>query len=125
MTASAPCLADVFPLCCRLFFTFWVTPENESAKRQLRRFPCFSAGFSGAPKGCLLHLASAHPHRVHKSAVRSSVRISESNSTRGKHPIHSRGDFGYLAAACFAGLVYHPPLGASVETARPVANFID
>src|SRR5215472_11423195 len=68
MTSSAPCLADVFPLCCRLFFTFWVTPENESAKGQLRRFPCFSAGFSGAPKGCPLHLASAHPHRVHKSA---------------------------------------------------------
>src|SRR5215469_10403787 len=58
-TDSIPCLADVFSLCSSVFFTFWVTPENESAKRQLRRFPCSNAGFSGSPRGCLGRLPSA------------------------------------------------------------------
>ena len=46
---SAPCLAGVFPLCFRLFFAFWVTPENGFAKRHLRCSTCFNAGFSGVP----------------------------------------------------------------------------
>src|SRR3974377_587364 len=69
ITVSAPCPQGVFSLCFRLFFTFWVTPENESAKRQLHRFPCFNPGFSGSPKGSLLHRLLSASNTVHRSAT--------------------------------------------------------
>src|SRR3974377_993089 len=80
ITVSAPCPQGVFSLCFRLFFTFWVTPENESAKRQLHRFPCFNPGFSGSPKGSLLHrlLSASNPvHRFayNRAAVKRNVRV--------------------------------------------------
>src|SRR3974390_3132757 len=68
ITVSAPCPQGVFSLSFRLFFTFWVTPENESAKRQLHRFPCFNPGFSGSPKGSLLHRLLSASNPVHRSA---------------------------------------------------------
>src|SRR3974377_138187 len=68
ITVSAPCPQGVFSLCFRLFFTFWVTPENESAKHQLHRFPCFNPGFSGSPKGSLLHRLLSASNPVHRSA---------------------------------------------------------
>ena len=51
LTASTPCVTQRFSLFSRLLFTFWVAPENEFAKRQLRFSTCFNAGFSGSPIG--------------------------------------------------------------------------
>jgi hypothetical protein len=53
LTAPSPCMARLFSLSSRLLFTFWVAPENEFAKRQLRFSTCSNAGFSGSPNGCL------------------------------------------------------------------------
>src|SRR5713101_9540072 len=51
LTAPTPCVTRLFSLSSRLLFTFWVAPENEFAKRQLRFSTCFNAGFSGSPIG--------------------------------------------------------------------------
>src|ERR1700722_11575689 len=49
-TQSGPCLAGVFSLCFRLLFTFWVTPENELAKRYLRYSHLFYRRILRVPK---------------------------------------------------------------------------
>src|SRR3954470_2533159 len=69
LTPPTPCVTRLFSLSSRLLFTFWVAPENEFAKRQLRSSTCFNAGFSGSPKRLPRSSPQSRPDPVHNPGV--------------------------------------------------------
>src|SRR6185437_14713004 len=78
VTASDPCLADVFRVCSFLLFTIWVTPGNQFAKLALRDSSVLTQDFRGSPNGCP-HLGRRRLFRaVHRSASRLVLRINRS-----------------------------------------------
>src|ERR1700722_15000655 len=95
-TQSGPCLAGVFSLCFRLLFTFWVTPENELAKRYLRYSHLFYRRILRVPKRLTPSPCSQHFKILCIGPVQYGSQIFPANpgakaSAYGRRVGHSRG----------------------------------